>query len=90
MGNITAREWEDFMAWASVELDTVAFRTNFMTETEIEREFRLSKQSVPELDAETEKGLLDEMESWQEMRKAELLRNQLHAPRKASNPKDEA
>jgi len=67
---INREEWEAFKDWEACELDTSAFRLNFMTAAEVIGE---SGSPAPPLDEETEKHLLDEMEAWQEQQKAELL-----------------
>ncbi len=68
---ITREEWEVFKDWQSkLEGSLQAFQVNFMTKEEINR---LPLAEPAPLDDETEALLLDEMEAWHEMQKAELL-----------------
>jgi len=77
---MSREEWEAFRDWQLKELSDswAAFRTNFMTDEEIEEEIDGEvldeyERETGALDDETEKRLLDEMEAWQEARAAELV-----------------
>ena len=75
MSSITPEAWEDLKDWAHRELNDSAFRVNFMTDAEIAREFGPATPApeATRLEDQTERLLLDEMDAWEERRKADLL-----------------